>query len=87
MWGASWTGELYPTIYNCDFKDLITSENNKLENPNNAPVQNTTKGTAEVGFKFKYMLWPFVDAKLYLTNICEIKGRRPCSQNLNGIDW
>lgn len=36
--GSSCKGDLFPTAYNCDFKELITSENNKLENPYNLPV-------------------------------------------------
>ena len=46
--GASCKGNLFPTIYSWDFKTLITSENKKLENPNNVPVKNTTSGTAVV---------------------------------------
>ena len=42
--GASWKGNLFPTFYNWDFKTLITAENNRLENPNNAPPQNKTSG-------------------------------------------
>ena len=35
--GNAWTGELYPTVYNFNLSELFSSQDQKLENPNNLP--------------------------------------------------